>query len=560
MQAKKSVVEEKLKELAREAEERDAQRRAAKANLPYIDAKTMPINVEALGLIPEERALEAGVAAVEFKEQAHRVSLVVFDPAGERVAGIVDNLRAKGYEPSLFVVSLSSLRHVFGFYKFVPQKQEKITGAVEIEEKKILELKNKLTSLGNIKKALQGASREGVYTSELLEVILAGALANRASDIHLEPEEEYIKLRLRIDGLLHDVYSELKKNLYLYLLSRIKLVSELKLNVHDEPQDGRFTIKLPEKEVEARVAVAPAEFGEVVVIRILDPDAININLSELGLRDDDLEIIKNELKEPNGMILNTGPTGSGKTTTLYAFLRYKKTPELKIITIEDPIEYRLQGVEQTQVDEEAGYTFSNGLKSLMRQDPDVILVGEIRDKETAEISIQSALTGHLVFSTVHANEATGAIPRLLDLGVRSSSIGPALNLIISQRLVRRLCENCRIPSQIDEKLKKQIEEFIKRLPKRINQGLVREIKFYERKGCEKCNGLGYFGRVAIYELLSVGPEMEDLINKETNEARLQEFALRQGMVTMQQDGIIKTIMGITTLEEVEVVTGPIAWT
>ena len=381
MQAKKSEVEEKLKELEREAEERDAARRARKLDYPYVDLKTAPINIEAVALIPEGAALAAKLGATEIKNE--NVAVAAFNPELPEAKEAIKNLEAAGYKPKIYIVSLSSLKHIWNFYKFVPEKQEKITGSVQIAEKKLLELKEELTSLDAVKGALQKVNSAEVYTSEVLEIILAGALANRASDVHFEPEANSIKLRLRIDGLLHDVFGELKAHVYLTLLSRIKLLSEMKLNVHDEPQDGRFSIKLPGKEIEVRVAVAPAEFGEVIVMRLLDPDAISLSLSDLGLRDDDLAIIETELKAPNGMILNTGPTGSGKTTTLYAFLKHKKSPEIKIITIEDPIEYQLPGIEQTQVDEESGYIFASALRSIMRQDPDVILVGEIRDKETA---------------------------------------------------------------------------------------------------------------------------------------------------------------------------------
>ncbi|OGY67028.1 MAG: hypothetical protein A3H63_01215 [Candidatus Harrisonbacteria bacterium RIFCSPLOWO2_02_FULL_45_10c] len=304
------------------------------------------------------------------------------------------------------------------------------------------------------------------------------------------------------------------------------------------------------------MAVAPSEFGEVIVMRVLDPDAINLSLNDLGLRADDREIIEAELKRPNGMILNTGPTGSGKTTTLYAFLKHKRTSEIKIITIEDPIEYHLEGIEQTQVKVEANYTFGNGLRSIMRQDPDVILIGEIRDKETSEIAIQAALTGHLVFSTVHANEAAGAIPRLVDLGVKPSSIGPALNLIIAQRLVRRLCEACKV-KDANADFKKKLEEVVKKLPAHVKKDEYKNITLYKVKGCKKCNDLGYKGRVAIYELLQISKEIEVLMSKGGGEIEIQEFALRQGMVTMQQDGLLKIINGLTTLSEVENVTGPI---
>ena len=566
-------IKDKLSQMHREAEERDAKRRADKSGYPYSDLSTAPINIEALKLIPEESAKRAKIAAIELKEK--KIALVAFDPDDSGAKTIIEKLKSEGYLPSIFVVSLAGLNHVWSFYKFVLEKPEEITGRINIEEKKLVELKNTLTSLEDIKTSVQKFNSELGYAGEILEIVLGGALANRASDIHFESTKNEVKLRLRIDGLLHDVFGEIKKDIYLHLISRIKLLSGLKLNIHDEPQDGRFTIKFPEKEIEVRVVVAPSEFGEVVVMRLLDPEVINLSLADLGIRGDDLEIIKNELKRPNGMILNTGPTGSGKTTTLYAFLKYKKTSEIKVITIEDPIEYHLEGIEQTQVDEEAGYTFSNGLRSLMRQDPDVILVGEIRDKETGEIAVQAALTGHLVFSTLHANEAAGAIPRLLDLGVKSSSIGPALNLVIAQRLVRRLCSNCKIPQEVDEILRKKIEKFLGHLPKRINREKFKEIKIFKASGCDKCNNTGYHGRIGIYELLLNDPEyekllidpknaslsshktLEELIKQEAGESYIKKFAIEQGMATMQQDGILKIISGITTFEEVEGMTGVI---
>jgi len=311
------------------------------------------------------------------------------------------------------------------------------------------------------------------------------------------------------------------------------------------------------KDIELRVAIAPSEFGEVIVMRVLDPDAIGISLEELGFRKDDLDIAKIELKRPNGMILNTGPTGSGKTTTLYAFLKYKSAPESKIITIEDPIEYHLEGIEQTQVDPDNDYTFVNGLRSMMRQDPDIILIGEIRDRETAEIAIQAALTGHLVFSTVHANQAAGAIPRLIDLGVKSTSIGPATNLIIAQRLIKRLCVDCKEKVKISGELEKKINNFIAKLPDRVDKKNYKKINIYKAVGCEKCAGIGYKGRVAIYELLRLTKEVEEILAKGGGEIQINEFSRKEGMVTMQEDGILKVISGMTTFDEVEKITGPL---
>ncbi len=545
---------DKLSKMRREAEERDAQRRAANLNLKYVDLSKTPVVVEALALVDEKTARKAKLAVIEKKR--NKLAVVSVDPAALEAKKILDDLSKKGYQYSVFVVSSSGLEHVFNFYKYAPVEAEKITGKVEVED--VSKLKKELSTLDGLKEVLEKQEFESFNAAPIFEIILAGALLNRASDVHFEPTGKNIKLRFRIDGLLRDVFV-LKSNFYQFLVSRVKLLSGLKLNISDKPQDGRFTIQLVGKDVEVRVALAPSEFGEVIVMRLLDPDSINLTLKDLGFRDDDLEIIQKNLERPDGLILNTGPTGSGKTTTLYTFLKTKKSPEIKIITIEDPIEYHLDGIEQTQVDEEAGYTFASGLKSLMRQDPDVILVGEIRDKETAEIGIQASLTGHLVFSTIHANRSAGAIPRLLDLGVKNVSIGPALKLIIAQRLVRRLCDKCKISSSEEKDLKNKIEKFLDKLPKRVDKSEYKEIKIFEPKGCDNCLSTGYKGRVAIYELLEVDSEVEELISKQAGETAINKFATDKGMTTMQEDGILKVISGVTTFDEVKGVTGPIEW-
>ncbi len=566
-------IKDKLMKIRREAEEREAKKRADNNKLLYLNLAAAPINIEALALIAEEAAKELKAAAIEIKE--NKLALAVFDAQLPAIKELIKGLEVKKYKLSIFIVSLSSLNYAWSFYKFISKKQNQITGKIEIAQNNFLGLKNGAVSLNELKKSFGVMPMKAANVASILEFIFFGALNNRASDIHFEPSESNVKLRLRIDGNLRDIFSEFKKDFYLYLVSRIKLLSNLKINIRDEAQDGRFTIKFPNKEVEVRVAISPSEYGEVIVMRLLDPDAINLSLADMGVREDDLEIIKTELRRPNGLILNTGPTGSGKTTTLYAFLNYKKNSEIKTITIEDPIEYHLEGIEQTQVDEESGYTFANGLRSLMRQDPDVILVGEIRDKETGEIGIQAALTGHLVLSTIHANSAAGAIPRLLDLGVKPSSIGSALNLIIAQRLIRRLCQDCKASQEINEEFKNKIKKFLTNLPKRVNKNNYKEIKIFKPVGCDKCNGTGYKGRIAIYELLLNDPEyekllvdpehiilsshkeLEELIIQQAGESAIKKFALEQEMTTMKQDGILKIISGITTMEEVEGVTGPI---
>jgi type II secretory ATPase GspE/PulE/Tfp pilus assembly ATPase PilB-like protein len=418
---------------------------------------------------------------------------------------------------------------------------------MEIGKERIEELFKKLLDLTKIQQEVDGYDFKNLPTAALLEIFIVGAIANRASDVHFEPEADNIKVRYRIDGQLRDV-ARFSPDFYKFILSRIKLIANLKLNIAEKPQDGRFTVDFSSKNVEVRLSIIPSEYGETLVMRILDPEVIDIALEELGLRLDDLKIVQEELRAPNGMILNTGPTGSGKTTTLYAFLKKKQTPEIKIITIEDPIEYHLAGIEQTQVVTDGSYNFVTGLKSIMRQDPDVILIGEIRDQETAAIAIQASLTGHLVFSTVHANEAAGAIPRLLDLNVKSTSIGPALNLIMAQRLVRKLCEHCKKRQEIDWALKAKITEL-------LAPSEIKDFDLFEAVGCDLCNNFGYKGRVGVFELLRIDEKIKELIDQQASEAKIRDLAIANGMITMQKDGIFKALHGITSLEEVEAVTG-----
>lgn len=321
--------------------------------------------------------------------------------------------------------------------------QQKITGELKISST-ILTIAQKIKNVSGFKKRIEESLEKSV--TEISEVILGGAISLEASDIHIEPEEKQAKIRTRIDGILQDVVT-FGLETYQELLSRVKLLSGVKLNITDRPQDGRFSIFVEEAPIEVRVSTLPSEYGETLVLRILNPKAL-IGLETLGLRKDLSEIFEKEIKKPNGMIIVTGPTGSGKTTTLYAFLKKVHKPEIKIITIEDPIEYHLKGISQTQTDPKKGYDFASGLKSIMRQDPDVILVGEIRDLETAEIALQAALTGHLVFTTLHTNDAAGTVARLTSLGAKPSNIGPAINMAIAQRLVREICKKCGRPEKL----------------------------------------------------------------------------------------------------------------
>lgn len=557
-ESKKNDLEEKIEKLRREGEERAAQQLAVKLGYPYTDLGKMPVSLDAVKVVSENDARDAKVAGIEIKDK--QLALVAVNPGLPATKKIIENLKRKNYTVKVFIVSPSSMASAWHFYKFVKPVTENITGKVSITKTRLADLRARLTSIEACKNEFAALDFAKTSATVVVEMMLAGALAMRASDIHTEAEEKTAKIRFRIDGLLHDIFDEIPLASYMGFVSHIKLLSRMKLNIHDEAQDGRFSIKLDEKEVEMRVSVLPAEYGETIVMRILDPAATMVTLPELGLREDNLVLVKKNLEKPNGLILNTGPTGSGKTTTLYAFLRSINSPEEKIITLEDPIEYQIKGIEQTQVDDEAGYTFANGLRAIVRQDPDVILVGEVRDLETADIAMQAALTGHLVFSTLHTNDAVGAVPRLINLGVKPVSIGPALTLVIAQRLVRVLCPYCKKPGAAsDAAMEANIKKFLERLPAKVDRSKYEHYSVYEAVGCDKCNQIGFKGRIGIFEFLEGGPDLETTILKEASEVALREVAKRQEMVTMQEDGILKVLLGVTVLSEVVGATGEIEW-
>ena len=439
---------------------------------------------------------------------------------------------------------------------------KKITGQIIISQAKISETQKKVKNISDFKKNIEAVLEKNI--TEILENILAGSINLDASDIHIEPRKKETKIRIRIDGILQEVIS-LQKDTYQALSSRIKLLSGIKINISDRAQDGRFSIIFEEKKkekedketIEIRTSFLPSEYGESIVLRILNPKSL-IEIEALGLRKNLLDTFLKEIKRRNGMVIVTGPTGSGKTTTLYTFLKKIQRPEIKIITIEDPIEYHLKGISQTQVKPEKGYDFANGLRSIMRQDPDVILVGEIRDLETTKIAIQSALTGHLVLTTLHTNDAAGTIARLVNLGAKASNIGPAVNVIIAQRLVRKVCEKCgklENASKIEmEKIKNGLKGVVKevKIPKIGGGG---ELKILKAKGCQDCNQTGYRGRTGIFEVISIDEEMEKFILKNVSIAALREMAIKKGMITMKQDGLLKVLNKETSMEEVERVTG-----
>jgi len=541
---------ERVSTLRKKEEENLVETLSQRHGIPYLDLSLHPINTDALRVIKESDARTAGLAV--FNATDKNIDVAVLSPDGDETKKALEDLKQRGYNLEIFMVSHQSLERVWERYKDMSYSFETKSGALDISNEKIIEITKKVNSLTDVKTLIEGVlgMKRAYRISRILEIILAGAISLKASDVHLEPEERDLRLRYRLDGVLTDIL-HFDTETFELLLSRIKLISELKLNVKDRAQDGRFSIKLGSVEIEVRTSTLPGPYGESVVLRVLNPDAIAVELKELGIHPKLLAIFEEEIKKPNGMILVTGPTGSGKTTTLYAFLKKIYTPDVKVITIENPIEYHIEGIVQTQTEAEKGYTFAEGLRSALRQDPDVIMVGEIRDSETATVAINAALTGHVVFATLHTNNAAGSFPRLLDLGVNSKVISSALNISIAQRLVRTLCSSCKKEKILEGEWKIKVDEILGAIEdKSYLEGVQRE-KIWESVGCEKCSGLGFIGRIGVYEAILVDDKIEKAVIENPSERDIREAAKEQRLLNLAQDGVLKALLGITTLEELD---------
>ncbi len=540
---------------AKEAEEL-AQVLADHHKLPYLDLSKTAINTDTLRLVPETEARQASVAA--FRLNGKNLDLAIISPEKDKTQIIIEELKNKNFKVTVYLASEPALETVWKKYAEVSKSNRSHAGLIEISSDNIAEFAEKFKTLKDIEEELKKeslvAEKEGGI-SGILEIIMAGGLVMEASDIHIEPGQEDIRLRYRLDGVLKDV-SSFPTKIYIQAISRLKLVSGMKLNIKKASQDGRFSIILKNTEIEVRASVIPSAYGESVVMRLLNPESINVTFEELGIETQLFEVFKQEIHKPNGLVLLTGPTGSGKTTTLYSFLREVNSTESKIITIEDPIEYHLDGINQTQVNRKQGYTFLSGLRSALRQDPDIIMVGEIRDPETAKIAIQSSLTGHLVFSTLHTNNAQGAIPRLIDLGLNSKIITSALTLSIAQRLLRKLCEDCKQEKDPEPWEKDLIEKILESIKKKRPE-LIPETwatagqtgKIYGKVGCKKCHGTGFKGREGIFEAIVMDDAVAQTTITNPNEKEIKISAIPQKILDMRQDGILKVIKGKTTTEE-----------
>jgi type II secretory ATPase GspE/PulE/Tfp pilus assembly ATPase PilB-like protein len=526
-----------------------AQILAERYEISYVDLSRVNIDNSAIRLITKEVAQDAIV--VIYKVDMHKAVMAVQTPNSEKVTNIVAELERQGYTVTLELASEFGIRRAWKVYDEVSYAKAETAGVMSISDETMARYVSTIHNIVDVKAVVEGAlaSGESHSLSSVVEIIMGGAVATSVSDVHFEPEKLIVRVRYRLDGILQDVV-ELQHADYKRVLSRIKLLAGVKLNVTHEAQDGRFTIKIDGIDVEVRTSILPAAYAESVVMRILNPKSISVPLEELGMDEYFYKVMVEQISKPNGLILTTGPTGSGKTTTLYACLKKLRNPQIKVITIEDPIEYHLDGVSQTQVDHDKGYDFGHGLRAAVRQDPDVIMVGEIRDEETASVAIDSALTGHIVFSTLHTNNAAGAIPRLIDIGVNPKIISSALNIAIGQRLVRRLCTTCKEVYTPEGKERIAIDREFPTIEK-FRPGTLYPDTLWKAAGCEKCSFTGYKGRISIYEGILMDRAVEEVLRENPSEREIKEASKPQGILDMRQDGILKAIKGITSIDEVE---------
>lgn len=520
------------------------------SGVPYVNLTSAVISQDILGLLRQDIAER--FMAVPLAEVQSRLAVAMIDAGNVQS---VDYLASQIQRPvKVFMASQASINHVLEQYKTDLSAVDQAASASQAESIK--------DEAANVKTIVQDSP-----ISRALSTILEYAVKTRASDIHVEPLEEYLLIRFRIDGVLREVM-RLPKTIEPALVSRVKILSELKIDEHRIPQDGQFAVNVAQKEVDLRIAISPVIWGEQIVIRLLDKTGNTFNLEDMGYTGRALRAIRSGIQRPSGMILTSGPTGSGKSTSMYALIREIKNEAINIVTLEDPVEYKIGGVNQIQVNNEVGLTFANGLRSILRQDPDVVMVGEIRDAETASLAVQAALTGHLVFSTLHTNSAAGVLPRLLDMGIEPFLIASTVNTVIGQRLVRRIGRRREIYKSNEFETESINTTVGHLLPKsREDVAAVSEDLGYDGlplsgqaeydlaigKNTPLSPG-GYAGRAGLYEVMDVTEDMQRLITSRATSAQIQHLAIDQGMITMRQDGYLKALDGVTTLEEVNRVT------
>ena len=500
------------------------------------------ISPEVLKEIPEETASFYKIIPISKKGKALEVGMVYPEDL-DAIEAIKFLARKKDLEIKIFLITPTDFKKSLEEYR---AKREEIEKAIEELEKELKAEKYEKPTVAELGRIVE----EAPITKAVASILRYG-IEGESSDIHIEPFKDRMRVRYRFLGRLYSsIFLPIK--VHSAIVSRIKILSDLRIDETRIPQDGRFSIEYGGRKIDFRVSTFPTAMGEKVAIRILDPRVGLRKIEELGLSGRNFEVLQRAIKKPFGMILATGPTGSGKTTTLYAILQKLNQEGVNIVTLEDPVEYFIEGINQSQIRPEIGYTFATGLRHVLRQDPDIIMVGEIRDKETAELAVHAALTGHLVLSTLHTNNAIGVIPRLIDLGVSPFLIPYSLSIAIAQRLVRRLCDKCKKEVKPTKEIRDLILSELERLPEIEKKKLKisQDFKIYEAVGCDECHMIGFSGRIGIFEVLEMTKNLEETILKEPSEAKLFEEAKRQGMITMRQDGILKVLKGETTIEEV----------
>ncbi|MBI2426732.1 MAG: Flp pilus assembly complex ATPase component TadA [Candidatus Kerfeldbacteria bacterium] len=511
---------------------------AEEFHIPFVDLSAQTIDPKVLHLIPESIAQAHQVVAFQTTEK--EIDVAVMDPDDIQT---LDFIRKKTHlEPRPHLTTSRSLGAALKLYHRGIQEQLGTGGASRARRQEPVKPLDQLA--------------EDLPVIRIVDTLLDQAIYEDASDIHLEPTDESVTVRFRVDGILHKVMT-LPLETQHGVVARVKVLSKLKLDEHRLPQDGRFKINQNKVRMAVRVSIIPVYNGEKIVMRLLNESAQVLTLDGLGIVGKPLEILEKNIKKPNGIILVTGPTGSGKTTTLYTILNILNTSEVNISTIEDPIEYRIHGVNQSQVNPVIGFSFANGLRSLLRQDPNIIMVGEIRDPETAEIAAQSAMTGHLVLSTLHTNDAVTALPRLKDMRVEPFLIASTVNVVIAQRLVRKLCEKCKVEYDPSEEEQHGIKETLGvesiaafASKESADPQKKSAVHLYRGKGCDECGGDGYKGRLGIYEILESTSEIREAMLQNKSTEQLREIAAKQGMRTMSEDGLLKALRGLTSIEEV----------
>lgn len=513
-----------------------------------IEAAPEKIDRKILNIISEDSARKYQMAV--FEREGNNIRVAMADPQNIEALNVLRFITEKeDLEPEIYLASGEVIEDILEKYGMAEKMVEEAMHSLKDEGSEAFQIKTEKDEADEVKRVIQDAP-----IAKLVQVIIRHAIEGRASDIHIEPIEKQYRVRFRVDGILHSSLT-LPKDVGMAVVSRIKILSNLKIDEKRKPQDGRFQIVDNGSAIDFRVSTLPVVEGEKAVLRVLDKDNQALDLKTLGLWGKNYEILNERIRDPFGIILISGPTGSGKSTTLYGFLKILNQEERNIITLEDPVEYFVEGLNQSQIKPEIGYTFANGLRTILRQDPNVIMVGEIRDSETAELAIHAALTGHLIFSTVHTNDSIGSIPRLIDMGIEPFLLTSALRVVVAQRLARKICEFCREEVSVSEAVKKQVRDELSDIPPEELEKYgvdLAEIKFYQGKGCEKCNRMGFKGRIAIFEALEVDKKIQEIItSKKDSEMELRLEAKRRKMMTLRQDGFLKAIKGITTLAEIE---------